>query len=344
MTARSDVTPGALRREAEAAIEGGASAAELKALLTKLLACAGEGTEHAVFAHRQLAELYLEPHPWRAALHLRQALRAEPHDDVLHALMGLCHALLGNYRAAVASYERALRAAPQTPWYHHNLGHLLDVALGEPARAERHLRLAHDLEPTHDEIAASLAHCLGRLGKLDQAERLAHLALGRSPGNADHRQLVAWIESGANQPQPGRVSRSSRGSSKAPVARRAAPASRAEGCATDEEARDADLRKRLAVVEELEARMGEAGFAAEHIDKARLLWADFHEAHPIRVTKPEVYAAAVEYTMGMLLRRSGLTQAAVARRYGVATTSVSSRYGQIRDVLSLRPGDPRYVR
>ena len=114
-----------LRQKAEKALSSnhiGAARTHLEALLR-----VAREVDDRLFAHRHLAELCLEHDPWNAALHVRQILKLEPGDDVAEALMGLCQALLGNYEAAVAYYRRAAQANPDMPWYHHNVGHLLDV-------------------------------------------------------------------------------------------------------------------------------------------------------------------------------------------------------------------------
>jgi tetratricopeptide (TPR) repeat protein len=231
-------------------------------------------------------------------LHLRRVLGHCAEDDILHALMGLCHALLGNYRVAVRSYRDASTLAPQTPWYHHNLGHLMDVALDDPAGAERHLR-------------RSLAHCLARLGNLDQARKLAELARENGPCNPDHLSLLEWIEGGA----------------------------------TDTPAATATVRRPPGdrVAETVQLKMGEAGFSRAEIERATQLWSDMQAHCELRVTKPEVLAAALEYAIAVVEQRPGCTQAEIARRYGVAPTSVSARFAQIRNALALRPGDPRYA-
>ena len=90
---------------AEEALEASSKRAE--GLLTQLASVAEEGSDASLFAHRHLAELLLEDNPWKAALHLRRVLGHCAEDDILHALMGLCHALLGNYRVAVRSYREA---------------------------------------------------------------------------------------------------------------------------------------------------------------------------------------------------------------------------------------------
>ncbi|MEO0325703.1 MAG: tetratricopeptide repeat protein [Myxococcota bacterium] len=311
-----------LRRQAESALEAEGRHVEAETLLDRLLERAPKGSEHALFAHRHLAELRLKRHPWRAALHLREVARAHPNDDVPHALMGLCQALLGNYVSAVEAYRRALAIAPKTPWYHHNLGHLLDVALDRHGEAVRHLRQAYDLEPEHDEITASFAHALARhaveggpAAALDEALRFAREALALAPESRDHARLVAWIERGA--PPEGDVT-------------------------TEPPEHVAAAEAEDPVVEIFEREMRGLGYSERQLEHAVSLWDDYRRGRALRIRKPQIYAAAIEYAMARLVGRRGSTQAAIARRYGVAATSLSSRYGEIRAALALRPGDPRY--
>lgn len=187
-----------LRRRAEQAIASEQGRRVIIPLLERLVSVAPDGSPANLFAHRHLAEYRVEEHPWRALLSLRKVVAATPDDDVVHALMGLAQALLSNFRAAIEAYKRALAISPRNPWYHHNLGHLLDVALDRPDQALKHLELAHKATAPNDhEIAASLAHCLARLGKLSEARTLAATASAASPKNADHRKLLDWIERGA---------------------------------------------------------------------------------------------------------------------------------------------------
>jgi tetratricopeptide (TPR) repeat protein len=198
MSRRGDTRVEVLRLEAESLLQRARPREELLPVLERLVAAAPEGSDHALFGHRHLAELLVEAHPWRALLHLRRVTRVKAaEDDVVQALMGLCHALLGNYRMAIGHYRRALRASPRNPWYLHNVGHLLDVALAEPERALPHLQSAFEYEPLEDEIAASLAHCLACVGQLDDARARAAHAVRLAPRNRDHRALLAWIERGA---------------------------------------------------------------------------------------------------------------------------------------------------
>nr|MDQ3037989.1 tetratricopeptide repeat protein [Myxococcota bacterium] len=199
MSARSEESAvERLRKQAERAIAAAQGRRTVEPLLERIISLAPDGSEASVFAHRHLAEYRIEDHPWRALLHLRKVAVVQPDDDVVHALMGLSHALLANFRAAVGAYRRAIALAQRNPWYHHNLGHLLDVALDQPGAALRHLELAHRAaHPPEHEIGASLAHCLARLGRIDEARELATAAVAAEPRNREHKQLLAWVERGA---------------------------------------------------------------------------------------------------------------------------------------------------
>ncbi len=369
MTRKGDERTEQLRSEAESLLRRARPRKELAPVLERLAALAPDGSEDSTFAHRHLAELSIEENPWRAALHLRRVVRARADDDVVHALLGLCHALLGNFRAAVTHYRRALAIMPRNPWYHHNVGHLLDVALGTPALALPHLRSAHRLEPLEDEVTASLAHCLASAGELAEAHALADDAGRAAPRNRDHRALLAWIEGGAlagagPHSKPPTVGGRSEPSVPPPRSRRPAVSAGASVAAATQrsvagESVEGLLDHALAAADAagvataaepswqavdvlLDIGMREAGFTARQLDLAHALWRDFRDALRPRVSKPAVCAAAVEYALSLAQGMGGVTQTAVARRYGVTPASLASRYGQIRDALALRPRDPRY--
>jgi Flp pilus assembly protein TadD len=318
-----------LRERAERALASGRRGGEVLTVLETMTREAPDGSAHALFAHRHLAELQLSGSPWRAALHLRRLVQAGAADDSAYALMGLSQALLGNYRMAVAAYRKAVKLAPRNPWYHHNLGHLLDVGLSESTSALDHLRIAQRIQPDEDEISASLAHCLARLGQLDEARKMAKLAVRRAPRNREHQTLLEWIENGA----PSDVTPSGRAEhppSRSGVELHAAPA-------PDEV---------LALLEEHcgAAAAGDSDEARARMQQARSLWADYCAGASPRVTKPAVYAAAIEYTLSKLAGGVPLTQAELARRYKVGARAIANRHEQIRAALRLEPGDARYSR
>ncbi len=317
----------ALRERAERALDEGRGRRTIEPLLEQILRVAPQDDPARIFAHRHLAELRLEIDPWSAALHLRKVLAASTRDDMAHSLMALAQALLGNYRAAVSSYRRALQVAPRNPWYHHNLGHLLDVALDDPRGALGHLEIAlAQADPPEHEITASAAHCLARLDRLDEAAELARRACAEAPFPQDHQALLEWIERGAPLDpgeQPLRAETRVHRASDRPRP--------ADGLTVD-----------VAVLSLLERHLEAAGLTEAHLASARALWTDYREEREPNVKKPEVAAAAVHYAIALVHGVGGVTQAAIARRYGVAPGSVSRSFGDIRSALALRPGDPRY--
>jgi tetratricopeptide (TPR) repeat protein len=185
-----------LRRSIEWGVRNALHPAELLLMAESLVDAAEPGSPSWVYAQRQLAELLVEPDPWRATITARLVAKHTPEDDGAYAVQGLALTLLGHYRVAARAYRQALAIAPNNPWYAHNLGHLLDVALARPLDALPLLRRAHQLEP-HAEIASSLAHALGRTGHVAEATTLLKRSFKGEPPSDDQQALLSWLESGA---------------------------------------------------------------------------------------------------------------------------------------------------
>jgi tetratricopeptide (TPR) repeat protein len=165
---------------------------DLVPMLERLIRCAPRGSDAALFAQRELAELIVETKPWRAA-RLAREVTIHAEDDRAWALLGLSHTLLGHYKSARKAYLRALQLHPGCPFYSHNLGHLLDVGLKRSREALPHLRLAYRTLPREREIAASYALALARVGRFDEARGIVERALGE-PAERAEAMLTSWIE------------------------------------------------------------------------------------------------------------------------------------------------------
>lgn len=191
-----------VRGRTDAAQRQGDVARDLLPMLRAMASAAAPGTRENLFAHRHLAELLVEENPWRASISAKQVLAVSPEDERAWAVLGLAQTLLGHYRFARTAYERALAKSPSNPWYAHNLGHLLDVALDQPEEALPWLRWAFERVPDSGEIAASYAHALARAGQLELARRILELHV---PGpSREHARLLDWVDRGA--PKGGRRS------------------------------------------------------------------------------------------------------------------------------------------
>ncbi len=288
-----------LRLRAEDALDGERTT-EAEVLLDQLASVA-EGDD-AIFANLRLAELRLHRNPWRAALHLRKVIKACPDDDAPHALMGLSQALLGNHQAALSAFREALRLAPDVPWYAHNLGHLLDVAMGKPEEALPYLRQAVEGAEEHDEVQASLAHCLAQMGELKEASEYAARAIALAPASAAHRVLSAWIHQGA----PEQLNTPS--------------------VFEPQDSIEERLTRELPAPTEKPTRIG-----------AIQAWRTYQNEGEPRAVKENIACAALHY-LGALHFGTKQSYAAMAKRYGCSASSVRRLAMTINQHLDLTDG------
>jgi tetratricopeptide (TPR) repeat protein len=188
-----------LRRDVEWALQRALDPGTVLPMLHRLSRLADVGSDEGVYAQRRLAELLADHHPWRAALCARRVLSVQPRDDGAWAILAMCHALLGNHRCAVAAYRRALDLSPENAAYAHNLGHLLDIALGRPADALSWLRSAYARTHGRTDVAVSLAHALGRAGALAEATKVSRRALRAADTSClrEHVAIAEWLAAGA---------------------------------------------------------------------------------------------------------------------------------------------------
>lgn len=308
-----------LRREIERALRNAFDPADVLPRLARLARLAPPASDDGIFAHRQLAELLVERHPWRAALYARRALSHRRDDDRAWAVLAFCQTLLGNFRAAASAYKRAIACAPANPWYAHNLGHLLDVALGDPKAALRWLRTAYDAKGDNTEIVASYTHALARAGELGRAREVLERALERF----ESRELMAllrWLDQGA----PSRADRK----------KLAEPAGKSKIRQT--------TPRRLAQV----LTRGLASLPLDPDQRERALALAKDALPPPSGTRKNDdvagLAAAVAYAI-VYVDHLPLSQAEVAAPFRVAVGRLRGRFAELRAKLDLIRGDARYA-
>jgi Flp pilus assembly protein TadD len=317
-----------LRREIERALRCAFDPADVLPRLARLARLAPPASDDGIFAHRQLAELLVERHPWRAALYARRALNHRRDDDRAWAVLAFCQTLLGNFRAAASAYKRAIACAPANPWYAHNLGHLLDVALGEPKAALRWLRTAYDAKGDNSEIVASYTHALARAGELGLARQVLERALERfesrelmallrwldqgAPSRADRKKPVAGGKTKTRETTPKRLARVlSRGLASLPLD----PQQRERALALAKDALPPPSGTQ---------RGAESGTQARKKDDVAGL------------------AAAVAYAI-VYVDHLPLSQAEVAAPFRVGVGRLRGRFAELRAQLDLIRGDARYA-
>jgi Flp pilus assembly protein TadD len=320
-----------LRLAIERSLRGTFDPADVLPRLARLARLARPASDDGVFAHQKLAELLVERDPWPAALYVRRALAHRPGDDRLWAVLALCHTLLGNFRAARAAYVKALACAPANPWYAHNLGHLLDVALGQPERAIRYLRSAFHAKPESTAIVASYAHALARAGKHDEARHVLEAARARSESR-ELDALLRWVDRGA--PQLGRRDRAPTSSWE-----RDAPP-HLDGGERPRRRSPATAPKRL-------ARVLARGLSCLPLDdrqreRALVLARDAVVQKSDHTSDLAGLAAAVAYAI-VYIDHVPLSHAEVAAPFRVGVADLRGRFAALRAELDIIRGDTRYA-
>ena len=339
-----------LRREIESSLGRAFDPADVLPRLARLAHLAPASSDDGVFAHRQLAELLAQRHPWRAAVYARRALAHCASDDRAWAVLAFCHTLLGNFRSAVAAYRRALACDPANPcWYAyaHNLGHLLDVALGEPKQALPWLRAAHAARSDDSEIIASYVHALARGGQIATARPILARAIVRFPSR-ELEALMRWLDQGAPSPPRDRGLRDT-------ITR---AHNNEKACASKARARTAKaghVTRRMRLTELLMRGLVHLPFDPTQRQRALLLARDAL-ATPSGVlpsggrlpTKRAcqqnvaVLASAVAYAI-VYVDHVPLSQAEVAAPFRVAVAHLREHFAELRARLDLIPGDRRYA-
>lgn len=333
-----------LRHQIEWSLARALDPRDVLPLLHRLARLAPQGSEEATYANLHLAELLVERDPWRAALYARRVLSHRPDDDRGWATLALCQTLLGNYRFAVNAYHRAIASAPKNPWYAHNLGHLLDVALGRASDAIGWLRRAYQSAAYSGEVAASYAHALARVGRLPEARRVLTRAMKRN-GSREHSALLKWLDLGAPadrdhpMPRPAPIHSMRDDEEQASPERRGRkePSSRRQIRAPLLAELDAVLTRGLANLP-LDARQ-----RARAKSLARDALTYFMRPAGARGSAAvHAVAAAVAYAI-VYVDHVPLTQAEVASCFRVSVASLRGRFGELRSHLDLLPGDVRYA-
>ena len=351
-----------LRRQVEWTLARAVDPSDVLPMLHRLARLAEDGSDESLFANLHLAELLVERDPWRAALCARRLLAHRPGDDRGWATLALCQTLLGNYKFAVSAYHRALAGAAQNPWYAHNLGHLLDVALDRAEDAVAWLRRAYEGAAQSGEVASSYAHALARVGRLSDARKVLARAMKRCPSR-EHAALLKWLEEGAPPdkdhplPRPAPVhSIPTRGLNDAKAARPRSSTGRARNRRSDSGEAGAVRRAvRSAFATELEGVLGR-GLSNLPLDtkqraRAKALARDAgthftqqSAGHGSAAAQSLVsaVAAAVAYAI-VYVDHVPLTQSEVAACFRVGVASLRARFSELRAHLDLMPGDARYA-
>jgi len=94
------------------------------------------------------------------------------------------------------------------------------------------------------------------------------------------------------------------------------------------------------------SKMIKGGLSLEEVGVAIQMWLEFRIAlsrRPLDVRKPEVWAAALDYTVRKVNFRD-LTQKRIAAMYSISPKSLRTRFNDLVETLDIMPCDYRYFR
>ena len=157
-------------------------AAEAAALLARALALRPSHRECRI----SLARALLAANQPKDAVEALEPLASEPGLAPAHCLRGTALNMLKRPGEAVAAFTLALAADPSDAEAELNLGNAY-AELDDFEQAETHIRAALTLAPNMVEAAASLAHLLTSLGRLDEALATSQHAIELDPACAATR-------------------------------------------------------------------------------------------------------------------------------------------------------------
>ena len=144
--------------------------------------------------YQVLANIAISDHkPQDAIRQMQAALAKAPHDSKTLTILGEAYVAAGDIHSAAAQYQAALAANPADADAAVHLG-TLEAAQGTTGPALAHFRQALKADPNDPIAANDAAWLLADQGKdLDEALRLAQLAVKREPKYADAHDTLGWV-------------------------------------------------------------------------------------------------------------------------------------------------------
>jgi tetratricopeptide (TPR) repeat protein len=149
----------------------------------------------SLLPYQVLANIYIsDQKPQDAIRQLQAALAKSPHDSATLTTLGDAYAAAGNGGAAATQYDAALASNHANITAALRLGEL-EAGVGQTDRALVHFRMALKTDPNNPLAANDVAWLLAARGKnLDEAQRLAELAVKQSPQYADAYDTLGYVQ------------------------------------------------------------------------------------------------------------------------------------------------------
>jgi Flp pilus assembly protein TadD len=279
----------------------------------RVLQLARHDSAEVADAHARIGEVLLAiGETQQAKVHLLEALKIKPTQPHYLFLLSCLYASQANWEKACDFARKAHILVPTNSEYLRGLGWAM-LRSGDLAAGEKMLRQAVGLDPTGPGAVGDLSAALIEQRRFGDAVAYLVRAVKEHPSDQRLAEMLAVAKKFRNQ---------ERDRTPAFVP---------------------DSPGWYGVVEELlRERMPEEGFTSEQIAGAIRLWRDYACGREFRYSRPDPWAAAIEYTISRLHRDAKVTQQAVASKYDVAVSVVSYKFRELRSGLGLEERDRRY--
>ena len=298
--------------------------------LERILTLPGAETSDIYFAFFSLGEAHLLKGSYRKAQgYFKKSIEMSGEDAEGLFLLGQAYMGDGRLKLALPCLEKASKLKPQDEFFILSLGSCL-CYMGEFARGEDIIRKAIAVNPEFVEGHTGLARCMAARGDFEGAHSALRAAKEKFPLSLDLRRATKEIE---HHEETLKEYEKLRGSQRV----------------------DKGGKKILKRTEQdpvlvlAKTSMVEEGFSPFQIKSAEQLWKDFRRTQNPRTQKPEVWAAAIEYTIirldfsNLLWKKTRITQRYLAEKYSVSLWTVSRNFTRIATTLKLSQFDQRYA-
>jgi tetratricopeptide (TPR) repeat protein len=289
-------------------------------LLEKLLRLGRSSLTLKEFAYGHLGYSYLSLRRFdKSEDYLKKAIKLNPKESRYHYLLGLVYSASGMISEALEEFEYAAAVGGDKSEYQRALGWARFVS-GESEEGIKRLKRAIDLDNKNVYAYADLASCYMKINRFNEARRIVKEGLSRVPGDPFLLRTQTAVERTRGE-------------------HRKVKEEEKKVKYRIDKIKDSEFRK---VRKTLLRGMGVAGYSETQKMSAEKLWYDFYRMRKLQIRRPEIWAAALEYTIIRLDLIEGETQKTIASKYGVSQTIISSRFNDICRTLDIKVFDKRY--
>ncbi len=248
--------------------------------------------------------------------HVLAAIGLNSNHAHYHYLLGIVYTAGKNWKKALPCFGEAVRLAPGNAEYLRGTGWAL-VCTGKMNRGEQSLWESLKIDPENTWTVSDLGVTLMQKGRYKEAETLVRNSLDKHPTDYQLRDVMDGIRRSRRAYEDTKKRQRARGQNPLPG-------------------------KQGLVDTLLARRMAEDGYDYIQVESACRMWRDFARRRQFVIKKPEVWAAAIEYTIARLDFLEDVTQRKMADKYGVSEGVISDHFQNLCGSLNITHFDERY--